>query len=366
MKNINNFPELGEYSDTGNIDRRDFIKLKFMTIFWLYFSQFFGSNMLEQPKEKLDYSILDEVLKLPFKNNEIKEEIVSRVTLQKKYGYDLNGNFLSLKRFFNEIGNFIISKNGFKDFKLLNTLHHESIDKIYYLNKAAQHNDTKILKYIQKKLVSYDSSVLNDALLHAMRSQSFNTTLQLMNSKIKLSEKTKDSITKLFYQEEYNVFYTQLSNTTGKLLLPSSKKYSFIKQKRRIKKEDLFFSGLNSIDEFESNLFKIVHNAMTDLYYKEIIDDFTVEKFENKVSVSTWNHKNIYPINFFQLVEETLDTNGFSGLDEYIKVSKSLDLDAVDYKERILIKGRRYYRDDDSSYETKGLDYSDFINIEVL
>lgn len=58
-----------------NISRRDFLKMKFLLMLYTYFYQFFGVNALAETKlSKIDYSILDKLIKIPF-SKEVKEEI---------------------------------------------------------------------------------------------------------------------------------------------------------------------------------------------------------------------------------------------------------------------------------------------------
>lgn len=374
-----NISELSDSLEIESIDRRNFIKLKLMVIIWMYFSQFFGINLLGKSTEKIDYSILDELLRLPFLDDEIKQEIELRVILQKKYCYDSNGNLHSLKRFFNEIGNFIISKKNISDFKLLDSLHYGEIDKVYYLNKAAQHDDVNTLKFIQTQLISYDNKILNEALLYAVKSRSTETTLELLSSKIKLDNKTKNTIQKLFYQEEYDQFYKQLAKTSGKLLLPSNKKYNLLNNKSKIQKHNINFDDVTSILEFENNLFTIAHNAMVDLYIQEIIDDFSVEKFKRKVTISIWNYKNSYPTDIFYKIDETLRINGFGELENM----KSFWFDESEEQSYKNMKSFWFDKSGETSYENmtaseklrecefennwvQKIDYNDLINIEIL
>ena len=202
-------------------DRRDFLKLKFLLMFYTYFMQFFGVNILASDNlSKTNYDILDKLLEMPL-SKAVKDEIVLRVELQKKYCYDGNGNLHSLNRFLKETINHIVSKEDFNDFKLLNTIKDEQLDYGYMLNTTAKHNQVNSMKYIQQKLLSSSSNdMLNDAMLYAVKSNSVETTLHLMQQKIKLSDSTIAESMSYFKREENEIFYKALSGVDDTKLLP--------------------------------------------------------------------------------------------------------------------------------------------------
>ena len=162
----------------SNITRRDFLKLKSLMIVWLTFLQSFGINLFAQSSiKKIDYSLLDKLLELPFSDT-VMGELKLRVELQKKYNTDANGNIHSLDRFLKEIVNFIVSNKEFNDFKLLTSISDEQIDYTHMFNTTAKHNEVNSMKYLQQKLISHkDESMLHSALEYAIKTQSFDTTL---------------------------------------------------------------------------------------------------------------------------------------------------------------------------------------------
>lgn len=345
----------------ANLNRRDFLKLKFFTLLVIFFQQTFGVNLLANDN-KVDYKILDELLKLPF-SDVTKQELKLRVCLQKKYCYSSNGKLQPLKRFFNEIGHFIISNNNLMDFRLLNSVDDIQIDRIYYLNKAAQNNDVDIFKDLQSKLLT-NNALLDEALLYAVKSRSIDTTIHLMQQKISLSAKTQETMMALFYKEEYDHFYKQLSTTSGRLLLPSTKRYDNFKNKRKMQKRALRYTGENYIDEFEENLFNVVYNAAIDLFIKEIIDDFSINKYMMKVDIKVWNHEQNYPMNFFNIFENTLKFNGYDELNRYGELLQ-LDSYELDSQKKLMRQDRIIDLSNGDICFNKVDDY-DFIRIELL
>lgn len=85
------------------------------------------------------------------------------------------------------MSNFIIKNKNISDFKLLNSIRDEQFDISYMLNATAKHNAIDSMKYLEKKLlVSKDNKMLEQALVYAIKSQSIDTTIYLMNQKIDL------------------------------------------------------------------------------------------------------------------------------------------------------------------------------------
>ena len=346
---------------TSGIDRRDFLKLKFFTLMIIFFQKTFGINLLADDSH-INYNVLDILLELPF-SEETMKEVRFRVDLQKKYCFDANGNLHSLKRFFNEIGYFIITNHNLIDFKLLTSINDTQIDRVYYLNKAAQKNDVGIFKDLQSKLLINDS-VMDEVLLLAVKSQSFDTTMHLIQQKIALTSKTQETIMELFYREDYDHFYKKISNTSGKLLLPLSQKYNNLKSKRKMQKRVLSFTGDYYIDEFEENLSNIVYNSLVDLYTKDIIDDFRINFNQMKIEIKVWNYNNVYPDNFYDIFENILKYNGYGEMENFTEL--------LDFNESKLSEKNKYMNEsrfislaDGDSCISK-TDYYDFIRIELL
>ena len=341
-----------------NLSRRDFFKLKFLLMMYTYFYQFFGTNLLAKTKlSDIDYSILEKLLKIPF-TQEIKNEINLRVKLQKRYCYDANGNLNSLNRFLKETINFIISKKSFKDFKLLNIIKDKQLDYGYMLNCTAIHNEVNSMKLIQTKLLSTNNNMLDEAMLYAIKSQSFDTTINLMQQKIKINKNTQKVIMSLFQHEEYDIFYKKLSGIDTIKLLPYNKNYN-IKNIRRISKKNImsFDNVMIYFGDFEQNLFAIVYNSIGDMYMQYFIDDYTVELYNHKVYIKVWSHNNIYPIDFLETYEKILRANGFNGLKE---VFASCEINDTGIKEEIEFHLRQ------NNILKNGIDHYEFINIEIL
>jgi len=341
-----------------NISRRDFFKLKFILMFYTYFYQVFGVNILADVRlSNIDYTILDKLLKIPF-SQDIKDEIVLRVRLQKQYCYDANGDLNSLDRFIKEIINFIISKKNYQDFKLLNTIKDQQIDYSYMLNCTAKHNELNSMKLIQTKLLSTNNKILDEALLYAIKSQSIDTTINIMQTKIKLDNKTQKTIMTLFQQEEYDIFYKKLYDTNSTKLLPYSNKFELANRRKVCKKSIMSFDDARVyFRDFEQNLFAIVYNSIADIYLDYIIDDYTVELSNHKVYVKVWNHNNIYPINFFEDYENKLRSNGFNGLQDALSLYNINDSE---------IKEDIKFQLEENNLLKNGIDHYKFINIEII
>jgi len=261
--------------------------------------------------------------------------------------------------------NFIISKKDFKDFKLLSSLKDEQIDYTYMLNSTAKHNEVKSMKFIQKKLLSTNSNMLNEAMIYAVKSQSFEASVHLMQQKIKLDENTQNIILSEFKKEEFDIFYKKLSDTNNIKLLPSHKKFNMKNNRNVIKKTiEPYFDTKEFYNDFEQNLYAIVYNSIADMYMQYFIDDYTVELYKHKVYIKVWSHNNIYSVNFFRVYENTLRANGFRGWQEELSLKESNDVDMKsDIELQIQKVTTRTFEDE--LFEN-GIDHYEFINIEII
>jgi len=296
-----------------SIDRREFFKLKFMLMFYMFFSDFFGNNLLEvKNKQKLDYSLLNKLLKLDF-SEEVKKEIMLRVALQKKYAYDANGYLQPLDRFLKETICYIIYKNNFHDFLLLSSLKDKQIDYMYMFNHAIKRGAVQQLKYMQKKLISTDNIMLKEALIYAFKSKSKDTVLHFLEQKICLDNHAKNSILKIFKNNEYDNFKKELIDTKGIKLLPSKSQSKNIRDRQLFRKiaTDIYYDD----EFFILNQHTIVNNALVDLYKQNIIDDFSINIKNEEINVFVYQSSGVYTINFIYLLDKAMGINGMHTID---------------------------------------------------
>ncbi|MEA2019237.1 MAG: hypothetical protein U9N59_12385 [Campylobacterota bacterium] len=353
---------------TSSISRRDFLKLKSFLLIWFYFLNSMGINIfandIKNVVSKNDYSILDRLLKLPF-SHEIKEELILRVGLQKKYCYDSKGQLHSLDRFLKETVNFIVSKKDFNDFKLLSSIKDTQIDQTYLFNTTAKHNELESMKYLQKKLIGYkDNSILQDALTFAIRSQSLDTTIHLMQHKLKLDENTQEFLTGTLKNSEYDIFCKKLSGTKYQNLLPYQKNIS--KNLRRVAKKELRSTlGSDVYYKYEDELYSVVYNAIVDVYMKYYIDDYNVYINKEKIYVNVWKNDNLYSTSFMNELINSLQINGFdreiTDYDSYYDIS---DDDTKSWVFKLKDSNKLITSLDDEGGIS--VDIYDMINIEVL
>ena len=347
-----------EQVSSSSISRRDFLKLKSFLLIWYYFLQSFGINLLSDNSHKIDYSLLDKLQNLPF-SDEVMEELNLRADLQKKYSTNANGKIVPLDRFIKEITNFIISKKDFKDFKLLSSIKDEQIDYNYMFISTARHNEKKSMQYLQKRLISHkDDAILRDALEYAIKSKSFDTTLHLMQQKIKLDSKSQKYLLGVLHRDEYEVFYKNISGNKH-MALPNYSQKAII-QKRKMSKKTFSFEEYYTCDAsfIYDYLHITIHNSLVDLYEKNFIEDFTLNIASKKAHIITY--ANTYVINFIERFESALYKNGFTSWSE--------DLLQFSYFESdIRRENIDYIRDHINKflYERK-IDTYDFLNIEMM
>jgi len=338
-----------------SITRRDFLKLKSLLLLWYYFLQSFGINLLSENPQKIDYTLLDKLQQLPF-SKEVMEELNLRIRLQKEYCTDANGKLLPLDRFIKEMTNFIVSKKDFNDFKLLNSIKDEQMDYRYMFISTARHNEKKSMKYLQKRLISHkNDTLLNDALVYAVKSKSFDTTLLLMQQKLKLDNDTQKHLLDLLRTEEYDIFYKKISGNNH-MMLPDYSTKALIKKRKMSKKTFSFEDSFTRDGSFVYDYLKtVVYNSLVDAYTQNLIDEFTLKMRSKKVHIITFSTN--YPINFLEQFESFLYRNGFNSWREDLmhlswKSMHNSDKSYLEYSFRKFL------------YEQK-IDTYDFINIEM-
>lgn len=254
------------------------------------------------------------------------DELKLRVDLQKKYSKTANGSIVPLNRFIKEITNYIIYKKNFEDFKLLNSISDEQIDYTYMFNSTAKHNEVKSMQYIQQKLISHkDENMLHSALEYAIKSQSFDTTLHLMQQKIKLDDKSQEHLLGVLHKEEYEVFYKKISGNY-RMLLPSYSKENVIKKRKMAKKTfSVYESNCWDTDLIYEYLTTLLHNSLVELYLRYMIDEFDLYFNDNKAYVTTYSKT--YPMNFMKEFESSLYKNGFDSWSEDLLYLYAFEID---------------------------------------
>jgi len=319
-----------ENLEKPSINRRDFFKLKFLLMFYSYFSNFLGFNLLQSiNKQKLDYSILDKLIKIDF-TEDVKKEVALRVNLQKKYAFNSNGYLQTLDRVLKEIIDYVIYKNDFNDFVLLCSIKDIQIDYIYMYMRTARRGALKQLQYMQQKLLGTDKKILNEALIHAFKSKSSGTVMHFLKQNIKLDKHTKNTISKLFKKDEFNIFQKELLQITHIKFLPSPSITKNIRDKKQFSKTSI--TSYDDSDYFERQL-SIMHNTLVDLYKQNYITDFTINLNKKTISATMWNSTGVYPIDFISIIDEFLGFNGINieekdidKISEQVKFRKLNDL----------------------------------------
>lgn len=296
-----------------SLNRRDFLKLKLYALLAFYGMSAPAKTL---PAESLGYeSVFDKLLNLSFSEN-VKKEVVLRVALQKKYAFDANGNLHALKRFFNEIGSFIISEKNSRDMQLLLQINHCDIDRIHYLNKSAQYNNIDTLRCIKNTLLEADSATLNEALLYAVKSRSYETTVELLRQRSPLNNKTRETLMELFVREEYIDFREQLGRRHCRFLTNG---IATVSNETRRKMQKKGYGYLNELDEFEELVEIIVYNSLVDLYNEHDIDDFSISKRRYKLYLYVWNYSQAYSYDFLRRFETFLRLNGYDDAPRFVE-----------------------------------------------
>lgn len=349
---------LDSSTDTS-INRRDFIKLKSLLLLWMSFLNSFGINLMgKDTNQTIDYRLLDKILKLPF-SDDVMKEIKLRVNLQKEYNIDANGNIHSLSRFIKEITNYIISKKNFNDFKLLSSIQDKQIDYEYMFNTTAKHNEVQSMKYLQEKLLTHkDNYILQNALEYAVKSNSFETTLHLMQQKIQLDDTVKTNILNLLEKEENLPFYKKISGKQV-MMLPKYSKTDLLK-KRKMNKKTFTFEGYYGFNEniIYDYLNSLVHNSLVDLYMQYYINEFDIHYASKKVYINTYSTS--YPLDFIEKFETSLYSNGFNSWQDNL-------VNYCDLENEMRVIKMSFFREKINQYlYDNEVNIYEFINIEFL
>ncbi len=202
------------------IDRRDFLKLNLFSFIQILFLRAFGGNF--DFKQCGDFDILDKLLELDF-SEDVKSEIIFRVGLQKKYGYDQNGKLLPYDRFLKEAANFVVYKGNLRDAVIYQEA--TKFDVGYVITKAAYYNKVDKLDYFLQKLVGNGNGIYAKAVLSSLDNKSIESFCRLMTFRNHIDDKTMDRVYELLCQERYMPELKELQN-----LLPNLAS----KQKREI------------------------------------------------------------------------------------------------------------------------------------
>lgn len=349
----------GELIDNNILNRRDFCKLKFLLMFYTYFSNLFGINFLETNKnEKINYSILDKLLSLPFSQN-VKKEVSFRINIQKQYSFDSNGYLQPLNRCLCELIDYIIYSQNVKDFKLLCSIKDPQIDYTYAFNRTARRGAVKQMEYIQKNLLGVNHEMLKDALIYAFKSKSAKSVLYLLEQKIKIDKSTQNKIYNVFKNDEYEMFQRELMHISNTKFLPFISTKDKLKVRKMAKKQVDIFS--QDVHYREENLYSIVYNSLVDLYKQKYIDDFSIKLRDGKIFLFTWNSKGTYTIDFISIFHRTLLLNGFNNENMSMQDSQrdiSKDIRFIQAEEQ----KKKYYTTDLEN----GFNQYEFINAEIL
>ena len=254
--------------------------------------------------------------------------------------------------------NFIISKKNFDDFVLLCSLKDEQMDYGYMLVSTAKHNEIKSLKYLQNRLISCkEDVVLQNALEYAIKSKSFDTTLELMRQKIRLEKSTQKHLLEILHTQEYEQFYRKISGNSS-MMLPLYSKKNILKKRKMYKKIFSFLEYYVDDGSFiYEYLYTIVHNSLVDIYNQNIIEDFDLSLESNQAHIITFSK--CYPIDFLKIFESVLYKNGFS--------SWANDLLALaDFENKEIKKGVYNIERIINKFLSQGrVDIYSFINIDI-
>jgi len=296
-------------------NRRDFLKLKFFVIFYLYFFDIFSAFFkTHKSKQRLDYSFLDKLEKLPF-SKKVKQEIGFRIGLQRKYCFDSRGYLQPLDRFFKETTDFIVSSKNFDDFVLLCTIKDFHMDYLYMFDQSIKRGALAQLKFLQQKFLGVDEKMMKNALIGAFKSKSKDIIIHFLQQKIVLDRQTKDEIANIFKNEEYEILKEELLKISNLNLLSLPKKKQILTKKKRVEKA--IICDLYNAFSYNEREQASVNNALVSLERQKIIDDFTLKIERQKIFVTVWNYKSIYPINFIDIFNKTLEFHGFNLNIEY-------------------------------------------------
>jgi len=139
MSDSKNLPNIFIKEEKFSNSRREFLKLN-MSLFFSP-SHYLGIDPLSiftNPITQSHHDLLAILERLEF-SEEVKNEILYRIAIHRKYGFDSNHQAISLDRFVKENANFILCKGTINDV----FLYIRAIDKQYFdyiLIQAAYHN----------------------------------------------------------------------------------------------------------------------------------------------------------------------------------------------------------------------------------
>ena len=149
----------------------------------------------------------------------LKKEIVYRVGIQKKYGFDQNGKLLALDRFVSEGANFVVYSGTLRDLGLFYETAKPSAG--YLVTRAAYYDKADKLDFFLQKMIGRDKQIFAKAALAALDAKSLGSFVKIMSHKNQIDNQTMDKIHTILCSDRYTPEVGTLKNILPNL---SSKK----------------------------------------------------------------------------------------------------------------------------------------------
>ncbi len=149
----------------------------------------------------------------------LKKEIVYRVGIQKKYGFDQNGKLLALDRFVSEGANFVVYSGTLRDLGLFYETAKPSAG--YLVTRAAYYDKADKLDFFLQKMLGEDGQIFAKAAFAALDAKSLSSFVKIMSHKNQIDNHAMDKIHAILCSDRYAAEVGALKNLLPNL---SSKK----------------------------------------------------------------------------------------------------------------------------------------------
>ena len=307
MSDSKNLPNIFNKDENFSNARREFLKLN-MSLFFSP-SHYLGIDslsILTKPSTQSPHDLLAILERLEF-SEEVKNEVLYRIAIHRKYGFDCNHQAISLDRFVKENANFILYKGTIKDI----FLYIAAIDKQYFdyiLIQAAYHNKIHFLEVLIQDVCFNNNNVFERALLSALSNKALNSFRFILKYSFSINELTYSHIKSILVSTRYKnerpliKTYTHFNDLEDNKPLSNFISFSSFDDRRY----NLHLIDIYDLNDFLQELYETIKYLLSYILHNNIIEDFSLKIFQNKIHITTFSK--IYYKNFIDQFYTTLRT----------------------------------------------------------
>lgn len=307
MSDAKNLPNIFMKEEKFSNSRREFLKLN-MSLFFSP-SHYLGIDPLSiftNPITQSHHDLLAILERLEF-SEEVKNEILYRIAIHRKYGFDSNHQAIPLDRFVKENANFILCKGTINDV----FLYIAAIDKQYFdyiFIQAAYHNKIHFLEILIQEVCFNNNNIFERALLSALANKALDSFSFILKYSYSINELAFSHIKSILLSTRYKnerpliktyMHFHDLDDHKPLLNFTSFSSFDGSRYKTN-------FIDVDDLNDLRQELYETIKYLLSYILHNNIIEDFSLKIFHNKIHVTTFSK--IYYENFIDQFYTTLRT----------------------------------------------------------